>query len=120
MCSACLADDDTLKADVIKAFPNGKKDDIDLYVLQAKGYINPEYAACHLLRALEGTKQGGNLWMTGNGETITSIGFERCPVEPNIWRKTIEDKTILIAIYVDDIVVRYPKGSRLLVYKHFL
>jgi hypothetical protein len=120
MCSACIADDDIIKADVVKAFPNGKNNDIDLYVLQPEGYFNPEYAACRLLRTLEGTKQGGNLWMTGNAETITSLGFERCPIEPNIWRKAIEDKVILIAIYVDDIVVRYPKGFRSIVDKHFL
>jgi hypothetical protein len=120
MCSVCIDDDDMLIADVVKAFPNGKKDAIILYTIQPFGYEVPGYVACRLLRTLEGTKQGGNLWMTGNGESITDIGFERCPIEPYIWRKTIEVKTIVIAVYVDDVIVRYPKGCRFLVETHFL
>jgi hypothetical protein len=81
---ACVDDDDLLEADVIKAFPSGEWDDPELYIMQPPNYENSAYAACRLLRPLEGTKQAGNLWMTGNAKTITSLGFERCPVEPNV------------------------------------
>mmetsp|Transcript_2794 Transcript_2794/g.9467 ORF Transcript_2794/g.9467 Transcript_2794/m.9467 type:complete len:107 (+) Transcript_2794:157-477(+) len=98
------------EADVIKAFPSGDWDDTELYLMQPPGYENPAYAACRLLRPLEGTKQAGNLWMTGNAKTISSLGFERCPIEPNVWRKTIDNSiTIRIAIYVDNLVLRFPR-----------
>jgi transposase InsO family protein len=118
---ACINDEDMLEADVVKAFPSGDWDQTELYVLQPPGYENRAYAACRLLRPLEGTKQAGNLWMTGNAKTITSLGFERCLVEPNIWRKVINGSTtIRIAIYVDNLLLRFPKGQRAAVDTHFL
>jgi hypothetical protein len=118
---ACVDDDDLLEADVVKAFPSGDWDETELYLMQPPGYENTAYAACRLLRPLEGTKQAGNLWMTGNAKTITALGFERCPVEPNVWRKPIDKTTtIRIAIYVDNLVLRFPRGLRVAVDTHFL
>lgn len=118
---ACINDDDLLEADVIKAFPSGDWDGTEIYLMQPPGYENPSYAACRLLRPLEGTKQAGHLWMTGNAKTIASLGFERCSVEPNVWRKTIDkNTTIRIAIYVDNLILRFPKGQRAAVDTHFL
>jgi hypothetical protein len=93
---ASVDDDNLLEADVVKAFPSDNWDDTDLYLMQPpSGYENSAYAACRLLRPLEGTKQAGNLWMTGNAKTITALGFERCPVKPNAWRKTISKATTI-------------------------
>jgi hypothetical protein len=59
--------------------------------------------------------------MTGNAKTITSLGFERCLVENNVWRKTVnKTNTIRIAIYVDNLIMRFPQGLRALVDTHFL
>ena len=40
--------------------------------------------------------------MTGNAKTIASFDFERCAVEPNVWRKITPDGTVRLAIYVDN------------------
>jgi len=130
LCGACLDDDDLLEVDdddllevdVVKAFPLGDWDGTEIYLQQPLGYEEKGYAACRLLHlsTLEGTKQAGNLWMTGNAKTITVFGFERCAVEPNVWRKITLDGTVRLAIYLDNVVIRFLRGRRDLADTHFV
>ena len=91
LAGACIGDDDLLEVDV----------------------VNPNFKACRLLRPLEGTKQAGNLWMVGNNKTINKgLGFEQCAFEPNVWRKVTSDGIIYLAVYVDNVVLRYPLAAR--------
>ena len=120
LCGACIADDDMLEVDVVKAFPSGEWDGTEVYLQQPPGYVTRGYRACRLLRPLEGTKQAGNLWMVGNANTILGLGFERCAVEPNIWRKKVAGGVIRLAVYVDNIYLRFPRGRRDLADKHFV
>jgi len=83
-----------------------------MYLQQQPGYVDPNFKACRLLRPLEGTKQAGNLWMVGNNKTIKGLGFEQCAFEPNVWRKVTADGVIYLAVYVDNVVIRYPRGQR--------
>jgi len=121
LCGGCLDDDDLLEVDVVKAFPSaGDWDGTEIYLQQPPGYEEEGYAACRLLQPLEGTKQAGKLWMTGNAKTIASFGFERCAVEPNVWRKITPDGTMRLAIYMDNVGIRFPRGRRDLVDTHFI
>jgi len=67
-------------------------------------------AASSALRPLEETKQAGNLWMVGNTKTIEGLGYEQCAIEPNIWRKVTADGVVRLAIYVNNVVIRYRRG----------
>ena len=120
LAGACINDDDLLEVDVVKAFPSGDWDGTEMYLQQPLGYVNPDYKACQVLRPLEGTKQAGNLWMVGNNKSIKSFGFEQCATEPNIWRKVTADGVIQLAVYVDNVVIRYPRGRRDLADKEFV
>ena len=68
---ACIAGDELLEVDVVKAFPSGDMDDSQVYVAQLPGFVVEGMVAGLLLKSLEGTKQAGNLWMVGNSKTIT-------------------------------------------------
>ncbi len=119
--AACAADDDMLKIDIVKAFPPGEWDGTEHYLQQAPGFVNKNFVACKLLRPLEGTKQAGNLWKKSNAATLTKIGLQRCEVEPNLW-KLVDPSGVNfhIALYVDNILIRYPKGTRAILDKSFI
>jgi transposase InsO family protein len=112
LAGACIHDDDLLEVDVVKAFPSGDWDGTEMYLQQPPGYVDANFKACRLLRPLEGTKQAGNLWMVGNNKTITGLGFEQCAFEPNVWRKVTTGGLLRLAVYVDNVVIRYPRGRR--------
>ena len=84
MASACLAGDELLEVDMVKAFPSGDTDDSQVYIAQPPGFEVPGMVAGLLLKPLEGTKQAGNLQMAGNAKSITNLGFKRCVCEPNV------------------------------------
>ena len=120
LAGACINDDDLLEVDVVKAFLSGDWDGTEMYLQQPPGYVKPNYKACQVLRPLEGTKQASNLWMVGNNKSIKSFGFEQCATEPNIWRKVTANGVIQLAVYVDNVIIRYPRGRRDLADKEFV
>ncbi len=119
--AACAADDDMLEMDGIKAFPSGEWDSTELYLQQHPGFVDKNFMACKLLRPLEGAKQAGNLWMKSNPATLTKIGLQCCEVELNL-RKLVDPSSITfhIALYVDNLFIRYPKGPRAILDKSFI
>ena len=50
--------------------------------------------------------------MVGNNKTIKGLGVEQCAFEPNVWRKVTADGVVFLAVYVDNFVIRYPRGQR--------
>jgi len=48
--------------------------------------------------------------MVGNNKTIKGLGFKQCAFEPNVWRKVTADGVIYLAVYVDNVVIQYPRG----------
>ena len=82
---------------------------MDLYVEQPHGFVQQGFTACKLTRPLEGTKQAGNLFMKSNAEHLQSLGFIRCPAEPNIFKRTLDGILIKIGLYVDNLLIGYPR-----------
>jgi hypothetical protein len=70
---------------------------------------------------LEGTKKAGNLWMKSNAATLTKIGLQRCKIEPNLLKLVdTSGVTFHIALYVDNLFICYPKGTRAILDKLFI
>ena len=107
--------------DLAKAFPSSEWDGTELYLQQPPGFVNKNFVACKLLRALEGTKQAGNLWIESNATTLTKIGLQRCEVELKLW-KLVDPSgvTFNMALYVNNLFLRYPKGTRAILDKPFI
>ena len=110
----CNANDDELERwDVVKAFTSTTKLDVEMYVEQPHGFVDPKFKACRLLKGLEGTKQGGAIFQKENTAVLTACGFEQCAADPNLFRIIFDDGGYIIAVvYVDDIFVRYQSPTK--------
>jgi len=62
-----------------------------------------------LNKALEGIKQGANLWFKRNSTALTTVGFSASLVEPNLYIHT--EFPIMVAMSVDDIIEGYDKSA---------
>ena len=112
LAEAAASDNELLEIDHIKAFTQGDMDDCELYVEQPHGFVDPKYAACRLTKPLEGTCQAGHLFMVSNADTLENkCGFNRSMTEPNIFWRERDGILIKIGVYVDNVLLSYPKGA---------
>ena len=88
--------------DVRTAFFYGDIEE-EIYVQQPTGFIDailPNYS-CLLKKALYGTRQGPRIWYRTLAEFLTSCGFRRINADLSVFAK----KVIILAIYVDDLLL---------------
>ena len=88
--------------DVTTAFLNGKLEE-DVYMHQPEGYKEPgkEDLVCKLNKSLYGLKQAPRCWNTEFHEFLSNMGFRQSNADPCVYL----DERIIIAIYVDDLVI---------------
>ena len=93
--------------DVSNAFCQAELDKFEIYVDAPRGYENICGAgkSLRLLRALYGTKQASYLWQQTLSKYLISVGFKRMKTDPCVFEFRSGDITILIGVYVDDLVV---------------
>lgn len=58
-----------------------------------------------LLKALYGLRQAPRAWYSKLNKCMMEIGFERCPYETAVYSKKVGNNVLIIAVYVDDILV---------------
>jgi transposase InsO family protein len=63
---------------------------------------------CELLRSLYGLKQSAHLWQQKVKKFVTAKGFRQSTADPGVF---INDRGIIIAVYVDDILI-FGKNTR--------
>ena len=110
-CATACNDDECIEADVVKAFSCADMDGTELYVEQPPYFIDPTMAACKLLRPLEGTKQAGYLYQQTCSKLMCKLGFTRSVVDPNIYWLAHDAYVIRVGIYVDNLLVAFPKNN---------
>ena len=93
--------------DVSNAFCQAELDKFEIYVDAPRGYENLCGAgkSLKLLRALYGTKQASYLWQQTLSKYLISVGFKRMKTDPCVFEFRSGDVTILIGVYVDDLLV---------------
>jgi hypothetical protein len=66
-----------------------------------------EGKCCRCDKSVEGSKQAGNLYYKEHAQVFTkSIGLERCPADPNLYRKCWDDGSFLyIGVLVDNSLI---------------
>ena len=83
--------------------------DAPIYMKQAPLYEvtgpNGEPMVCKLIKSIYGLKQSGKCWEQKLGEILTELGFIQCVAEPCLWKLSDQNMTILLAVYVDDLVI---------------
>nr|GEZ01937.1 ribonuclease H-like domain, reverse transcriptase, RNA-dependent DNA polymerase [Tanacetum cinerariifolium] len=92
--------------DVKSAFLHGdlKK---EVYVTQPEGSVEKQDQGkvYRLIKALYGLRQAPRAWNIKLDNTLKSLGFKKCALEQAIYTKTSKDSTLLIGVYVDDLII---------------
>ena len=89
--------------DVQTAFLHGKVSD-EIYMEQPRGYEKSgnENLVCKLEKGLYGLKQASRCWFLKNDEFLQANSYRQCDGDRCIYLKTVEDKFLILALYVDD------------------
>jgi len=93
--------------DVKTAFLNGELDE-EIYMSLPEGLEVPagfSTPVCKLNRTLYGLKQSSRMWNKKIDEYLLSQGFQRLDTDHSIYIRRTKDSLIIIAIYVDDLLL---------------
>lgn len=91
--------------DVTSAFLNGFLDE-EIYMTQPEGFVvkGQENLVCKLKKSLYGLKQAPRCWNTSIDGHLKKLGFAQTVSDPCIYIKSFPE-TIIIGVYVDDIII---------------
>jgi hypothetical protein len=98
--------------DVKSAFLNGDLQE-EVYVRQPPGFIDDEnqHGVLRLRKALYGLRQAPRAWNAKLDATLNSLGFERSPLEHAVYRRNTSASTLIVGVYVDDLVITGSNGG---------
>lgn len=79
----------------------------EVYVSQPEGFVlkGKESKVYKLNKALYGLKQAPRAWNEKLNKVLEQLSFGKCPKEPALYRSRGKDHVLLIAVYVDDLLV---------------
>lgn len=87
--------------DVSTAFLYGELEEV-IYMQQPEGYKNGTDQVCQLQKSLYGLKQASRCWFKRFGKYLISLGFKVSDADPCLFMRKENDKSIIMALYVDD------------------
>nr|GEX65952.1 ribonuclease H-like domain, reverse transcriptase, RNA-dependent DNA polymerase [Tanacetum cinerariifolium] len=92
--------------EVKSAFLHGELKE-EVYVTQPEGFMKREDngKVYRLIKALYGLRQAPRAWNIKLDNTLKSLDFKKCALEQAIYTKTSKDSTLLIGVYVDDLII---------------
>ena len=102
---ACSLNFQLYQMDVKSAFLNGYINE-EVYVKQPPGFEdfkNPSHVF-KLIKALYGLKQAPRAWYDSLSTFLYEKGFEKGKVDKTLFIKKIKGNTLLVQVYVDDII----------------
>ena len=98
--------------DVNVAFLNGILKE-DIYMKQPDGFVEKgkENLVCKLERSIYGLKQSPRCWNEILDEHLQSMGFQKSAADECIYTGKMNGDLVLLAVYVDDIIVALRKSK---------
>ena len=77
----------------------------EVYLEQPQGFeVEDRHThVCKLKKALYGLKQAPRAWYERIDDFLSSMGFTKSKVDPNLYLKAIEDELVILLLYVDDL-----------------
>ena len=92
--------------DVQTAFLHGKLSK-ELYMDQPRGYekAGNDNLVCKLEKGLYGLKQASRCWFLTIDEFLQANSYKQCDGDRCVYLKTVEDKFLILALYVDDVII---------------
>lgn len=88
--------------DAVTAFLQGDLSE-EIYMLQPDGCSDGSKRVCKLNKSMYGLKQSGRQWNKKLEQMLKSFGLRKSKVDPCVY--FAEDKQLIVAIYVDDILI---------------
>jgi hypothetical protein len=88
-------------------------------VHQPSGFANPgkEGKVLRLRKALYGLRQTSRVWNAKLDSILKGMGFEQSPHEAAIYQRGNEGNTLLVGVYVDDLVITGTKDVEVTAFK---
>lgn len=92
--------------DVKTAFLHGDLKE-NVYVTQPEGFVvsGSEHKVYKLNKALYGLRQAPRAWNEKLNKVLEGLRFVKCSKEPSLYRKQVKEELLLVAVYVDDLLV---------------
>nr|GFA98667.1 ribonuclease H-like domain, reverse transcriptase, RNA-dependent DNA polymerase [Tanacetum cinerariifolium] len=92
--------------DIKSAFLHGDLKE-EVYVTQPEGFIKRQDngKVYRLIKALYRLRQAPRTWNIKLDNTLKSLDFKKCALKQAIYTKTSKDSTLLIGVYVDDLII---------------
>lgn len=90
--------------DAVTAFLNGELQE-EVYMRQPKGFEDGTNRVCKLKKSLYGLKQSSRVWNIRLNETLLKFGLKRSKIDPCVYFLINGPKIIVVAIYVDDVLI---------------
>jgi hypothetical protein len=104
--------------DAKSVFLNGNLKE-EVYVHQPPGFTIPgkEGKVLCLRKALYGLRQTPRAWNGKLDSTLKGMGFRQSPHEATIYRRGNGGNTLLVGVYVDDLVITGTKNADVVAFK---
>jgi hypothetical protein len=116
---SALEDWEIKALDVKTTFLCGNLDE-ELYMEQPEGSIikGQEKKVYKLLTALYGLKQAAVAWNKQANKSLKKLGFQRCLSDTGIYVMTQNNSTLVVILYIDDVLFMGNNKSLLMEKKH--
>ena len=105
--------------DVKNAFLNGDLTE-EVYMRPPPGYTHSPHQVCKLRRALYGLKQAPRAWFSKFSTIVGDFGFSSSPHDPALFIHKSEHGTILLLLYMDDMIITGNDLTSISDLKHYL
>jgi hypothetical protein len=115
---AAIKDWEIHHMDVKSAFLSGELKE-EVFVQQPPGFVvaGKEHQVLCLCKALYGLRQAPRAWNIRLDESLTTLGFTKCPSEHALYTKQVARGTIIVGVYVDDLVITGEKKGDIEAFK---
>lgn len=90
--------------DAVTAFLNGNLKE-EIYMIQPDGFDDNSGRVCKLKKSIYGLKQSSRVWNEKLNSVLLSFGLNRSEVDQCIYHAGTEDELLVVAIYVDDVLI---------------
>ncbi|KAL0393252.1 UNVERIFIED_CONTAM: Retrovirus-related Pol polyprotein from transposon RE1 [Sesamum radiatum] len=93
--------------DIKNAFLYGDLNET-VYMEQPPGYVaqgEKQRMVCKLKKAIYGLKQSPRAWFDKSSRIIGEFGFSRCQADHSVFVQTTKTGMVVLAVYVDDILI---------------
>jgi hypothetical protein len=90
--------------DVKTTFLNGAIEE-EVYIEQPQGFEvhSKDTHVCRLNKSLYGLKQAPRAWYARIDNYLTRLGFSKIHADPNIYYKVVNNVSVILLLYVDDL-----------------